>query len=127
MLEAYKAMRDNIKALKPGSDTPPEQLFGTPASYWLDLMDYNPAKAAKAIEKPLLVLQGERDYQVTMEEFELWKDSLGQKSNVTFKSYKGLNHLMIHGEGTPDPQEYNIPGKVDDQVIEDIASWVLGS
>jgi fermentation-respiration switch protein FrsA (DUF1100 family) len=124
-LETYKAMRDNVKALTPGSDTPPEQLFGIPASYWLDLRDYNPANEAKTIKRPLLILQGERDYQVPMEEFELWKDSLGNNNNATFKSYDGLNHLMIYGTGTPSPQEYSAPGKVDERVIEDIASWVL--
>ena len=73
----------------------------------------------------MLILQGERDYQVPMEEFELWKDSLGNNNNATFKSYDGLNHLMIYGTGTPSPQEYSAPGKVDERVIEDIASWVL--
>ncbi|HOQ75517.1 MAG TPA: alpha/beta fold hydrolase [Thermoclostridium sp.] len=125
ILESYKAMRDNVKALTPGTDIPPEQLFGTPASYWLDLKDYNPANEARAIDRPLLFLQGERDYQVTMEEFELWKEALGNRSNATFKSYDGLNHLMIYGSGTPGPQEYNTPGKVDERVIEDIASWIL--
>jgi len=126
-LETYKAMRDRVKALTPGSDLPPEQLFGIPASYWLDLKDYRPAEAAKAIGKPLLILQGERDYQVTMEDFEQWKDALEDKDNVTFKSYEGLNHLMIYGTDTPGPQDYNTPGKVDDRVLEDIASWILGS
>ena len=126
-LETYKAMRDRVKSLTSGSDIPPEQLFGIPASYWLDLKDYHPAEAAKAIGKPLLILQGERDYQVTMEDFEQWKDALKDKDNVTFKSYDGLNHLMIYGTETPSPQDYNTPGKVEDRVIEDIASWILGS
>jgi len=125
LLELYKTMRDNVKALAPGSDTPPEKLFGTPASYWLDLKYYDPAEEAKSIDKPLLILQGERDYQVTMEEFELWKAALANKGNAVLKSYDGLNHLMIYGTGTPGPQEYNAPGKVDDRVIEDIASWIL--
>lgn len=125
VLKAYETMRNQVKALTQDSDIPAAQLFGTPASYWLDLKDYNPANAAKPIDKPLLLLQGERDYQVTMEEFALWKEALGQKSDVVFKSYDGLNHLMLYGTGTPNPQEYNSPGKVDDRVIEDIASWIL--
>lgn len=125
-LETYKSMRDNIKALTPDSDASAAQLFGAPASYWLDLKGYHPAKEARSIDRPLLILQGERDYQVTMDEFDLWKDALGQKSNVTFKSYEGLNHLMMSGSEPSSPDEYKTPGKVDDRVIEDIASWISG-
>lgn len=126
-LRSYETMRDNVKALTDDSDTPSEQLFGIPASYWLDLKDYRPEQEAKSIHKPVLILQGERDYQVTMDEFRTWKDALSENDNVTFKSYDGLNHLMIYGTGKPGPQEYNSPGKVDERVIEDMASWVLES
>lgn len=125
LLETYKSMRDNVKALTPDSDIPSEQLFGIPASYWLDLKGYRPEIEAGSIGKPLLILQGERDYQVTMDEFESWKKALSGNSNATFRSYDGLNHLMIFGSGDPGPQEYNVAGNVDDRVIDDIASWVL--
>ena len=48
--------------------------LGVPASYWLDLRGYQPAQAARTLSQPLLILQGERDYQVTMEDFRLWKE-----------------------------------------------------
>lgn len=124
-IQAYEAMRDNIKALTPESKFTSAQLFNCPASYWLDLKDYNPAEVAKSIEKPLLILQGERDYQVTMKEFNLWKDALGNKNNVTLKSYEGLDHLYLYGTEKSNPQEYNVAGKVDSRAIEDIAAWVL--
>ena len=51
-------------------------LSGAPASYWLDLRGYDPPSAAKEVKAPMLILQGERDYQVTTEEFAQWKASL---------------------------------------------------
>lgn len=123
-IDMISAMRSNIKNLKTTTDFTSDKLLGTPASYWLDLKDYNPAKKAKSIEKPLLILQGERDYQVTMREFDLWKADLKGKKNVSFKSYSGLNHLFIEGTGKPSPQEYEIAGKVDARVINDISSWI---
>ena len=124
-VQSAEATRDIIKSLTPDSKFTAAQLFNCPVSYWLDLKNYNPAEQAKSIMKPLLILQGERDYQVTMKEFNLWKDALGSKNNVTFKSYEGLDHLYLYGTEKSDPQEYYMPGRVDSRVIDDIGAWVL--
>ena len=47
----------------------------------------------------MLILHGERDYQVTPEEFARWKAALGSRRDVTFHSYPALNHLFIAGTG----------------------------
>ena len=38
----------------------------------LDLRKYEPAKEAANLQQPILILQGERDYQVTMEIFDFY-------------------------------------------------------
>jgi len=101
-----------------------ENLLGAGALYWLDLKGYEPAEKAKSMKRPLLILQGERDYQVTMEDFEGWKKSLSGKANVKFKSYPSLNHLLIQGEGKCTPSEYQKSGHVNRVVIDDIAQWI---
>jgi hypothetical protein len=75
----------------------------------------------------MLILQGERDYQVTMAEFAKWKAALGSRSDVTFHSYPALNHLFIAGTGPSLPAEYLVPGHVAEDVIRDIATWILGA
>jgi dienelactone hydrolase len=95
-IESLRAEVAKVKALKPG-DT--GTALGAPDSYWLDLRGYNPPEAAKALRTPLLILQGERDYQVTMDNFEAWKKALAGRPNVTFKTYPKLNHLFVEGEG----------------------------
>lgn len=99
-------------------------VLGVPASYWVDLKTYDPIAVAARIERPILVLQGERDYQVTMKEFGLWKQGLGHKHNVAFESYPGLNHMFIAGSGASSPEEYRQPGHVAAAVIDDIATWI---
>jgi len=42
-----------------------QELFFAYAPYWLDLRDYQPADAAKALKRPVLVLQGGRDWRVS--------------------------------------------------------------
>ena len=86
-------------------------------------MDYDPVEVAKQLDIPILILQGDRDYQVTMEDFRLWQ-TLGDKPNIEFKLYPGLNHLFMYGEGKPTPDEYLQPAHVAEQVIEDIANWI---
>ena len=124
-LDRVKARAALVKDAKLSAKTPAAQLpFGVPAKYWLDLRGYDPAKSARAIKRPMLILQGGRDYQVTMADFDGWKKSLAGRPNVRLKVYPALNHLFIAGEGKSSPVEYQTPGHVAEIVIADIAAWV---
>jgi dienelactone hydrolase len=103
------------------------KMFGIPmpGSYYLDLRNYRGGEVAAALRIPILVLQGERDYQVRMVDFEGWKKALSKRRNTAFKSYPALNHLFIAGSGPSSPAEYAQPGHVADEVIQDIAEWIL--
>jgi fermentation-respiration switch protein FrsA (DUF1100 family) len=90
----------------------------------LDMRAYHQLDVAAALKIPVLVLNGERDYQVTMTDFNGWKKALAGHANVTFKSYPAINHLFIPGTGPPSPAEYLKPGHVELDVIEDIAAWI---
>ena len=126
-LDAIKLQVARVKEPTLSSATPSSELpLGIPAKYWLDLRGYNPAEFAKGLKVPILVLQGERDYQTTMEDFAAWRQRLSSKSNATFKSYPKLNHLFIEGEGRSTPSEYNVSGHVAPEVIKDIAAWIKG-
>ena len=102
----------------------PLSAFHLPEQYLVDLKDYHPDAELKKIGMPVLVLQGERDYQVTMKDFALWRAAMEGRSNAVFHSYERLNHLFIAGEGKSNPAEYQKPGHVDLQVIDDIANWI---
>ena len=82
-LEKLEALEREVALVKSPdlkADTPAEDLpLKVPASYWLDLRDYAPAEAAKALKQPMLILQGERDYQVTMDDFRRWRQALGSR------------------------------------------------
>jgi dienelactone hydrolase len=105
--------------------TPADQLLGLPASYWLDLRGYNPAVLAAKINKPMLLLQGERDYQVKMVDFKGWQKYLKCNKKTVFKSYPKLNHLFMEGVGKiSTPDEYEKESHIPAYVIKDIANWV---
>lgn len=122
-LESIKMLAGRVKALEPADgDAPP--ILGMRVSYLLDLKGYDPSAVAKKLTMPMLILQGERDFQVTMKDFALWKAALGARKDVTFHSYPALNHLFIAGEGKSTELEYRKPGHVFPDVIDDIAKWV---
>jgi dienelactone hydrolase len=114
-----------IKKLTPADTNSSKMLLNAPPAYWLDLRAHDPVVEAKSLKQPLLILQGGRDYQVTPAQFEDWKKGLESSPNVTFKLYPGLNHLFIAGKGKSTPQEYEKGGYVGEEVVSDIADWVL--
>ena len=99
--------------------------MSVPAAYLADLKGYRPDLEAKSLNTPMLILQGERDYQVTMKDFGLWKSELQARRNVRFLTYPKLNHLFNAGEGKSRPEEYQQSGHVDEQVVAGIANWIF--
>lgn len=105
-----------------------EQLpLNLPSFYWQSFTKYNQVQVAKKLKQPILVIQGERDYQVTMTDFNLWKQNLGANPKNKFISYPSLNHMLMKGEGKSIPAEYEKQGNVDEQIIKDIADWIKGN
>lgn len=102
-------------------------ILGASRSYWLDLRAQRPVDAARSLDRPILVLQGERDYQVTMNDFLGWKKALAGRRDATLKSYPKLNHFFVAGEGRSGPEEYRKPGHVAAEVVDDIAAFVAGA
>ncbi len=115
-----------IRVLTPADATRTDSLLGAPPAYWLDLRDYDAPAAAAALDLPLLILHGGRDYQVTEEDLANWRRVLEGRPGVRLRAFPALNHLFIAGQGPSGPQEYLNPGFVAGEVIEEIAHWIYG-
>ncbi|MFF2079175.1 alpha/beta hydrolase family protein [Kitasatospora sp. NPDC058162] len=110
-------------------DTPAESLpFGLSAAYWLDLRGYDQVGTAAGLRPlPMLLLQGGRDYQVTVEDdLARWRQALGDRPEVSIRIHPEANHLFLPGTGPATPAEYARPGHVAAAVVEDIADWLAG-
>ena len=102
-----------------------EMLYLGGDEYWRTLREYDPVATARELSLPRLVLQGERDYQVTPEgDFAKWQEALGGQESVSLRQYDRLNHLFMPGEGQPGPEEYFEPNNVPERVVGDIATFV---
>ncbi len=107
-------------------DHPPAG-YNYPSSYFMyDVTRWHSVEEAKSRKEALLIMQGARDYQVTVkDEFTRWKEGLSSRSNVQFKEYPKLNHFFTEGDGELScPSEYQIPANVPEYVIQDIITWV---
>ncbi|MCU1640138.1 MAG: hypothetical protein JWN03_413 [Nocardia sp.] len=119
--QAQRVDSPGLSASTPAAELP----FGLPGAYWLDLRGYDPVATAAALDKPMLILQGGRDYQVTVEDdLALWQAGLGERPDVTIRVYDADNHLFFPGTGPSNPAEYEPAQHIDPAVIADIADWL---
>jgi uncharacterized protein len=115
-----------INALQDSDAGTSEKILNASPAYWLDLRGYYPPDVALKVNRLMLILQGSRDYQVTIEDFENWKKTLDGRADVEFKLYPKLNHLFAEGQGIPTPNEYSlVHGSLAEYVITDIAGFIL--
>jgi dienelactone hydrolase len=125
-LDEIKKDVDRINALQESDAGETEKIIFAPPAYWLDLRGYYPPDVALKVNRPMLILQGSRDYQVTTEDFENWRKALGGRPDVEFKLYPKANHLFAEGQGLPTPNEYSlVHGSVAEYVVTDIAAFIL--
>jgi alpha-beta hydrolase superfamily lysophospholipase len=124
-LDAVKAQAARIDALADADKGDLTPLLGAPASYWLDLAGYDAFAQAKALRKPILLLQGADDYQVTMDEdFLRWQLEMKSVEQFTARSFSGLSHLFMPAGDPPGPSDYQTAGHVDAAVINELALWI---
>ena len=112
-----------IKSLETSDEDAP-RIFGLPAAYWVDLKGYDAPAAAKKLGIPILVLQGERDFQTSMTDFNIWKQALAGAKGTTVQSYPSLNHIFVAGEGKSSEEEYKKAAHVAPEVIDVVAKFM---
>lgn len=101
----------------------------TRAYYFKEMGEHPSINYLKVLNKPALILQGDKDSHVSVEkDFNGYKNLLGDKPNVTFKLYPNLNHMFmrsVYGKILKMKKEYKVAQHVDGQVINDISNWIL--
>jgi dienelactone hydrolase len=107
-------------------DSPGKSLLGGAGpAYFLSGFAYNEVATARSLPQPLLFLQGDRDYQVTVaNDLDVWLRGLRGRAGVTVVQFPDADHLFLDGSGPPTPLDYQKAGHVDPAVIATIASWI---
>jgi len=81
---------------------------------------------AQTLKQPMLFLLGGSDYQVTQEDFQIWKNALADRGDVQFILYPGFSHMFMPVEGgqKATPATYTVAGHVAEEVVDDIGNWI---
>jgi len=103
---------------------------GTTLYYFKEMGEHPTSGYLLATVKPILIMQGEKDFQATAEkDFAAYKQLLAGRSNVTFRLYENLSHAFVpsvYGDIMKAKQEYNVEQHISGEVIADIANWING-
>lgn len=122
---SYDQMYQEIEKMKNidklGDD---ERVMGQTVKYMKSILEYDDVKEAEKMTMPVLVLQGEEDYQVTMDDFNIWKDQFNDKKNWEFQSFPGLSHLFMPGKYEDGAASYQGEKYVPEEVITSIAAFI---
>lgn len=129
-IEALSSKFNNIYSLSDEEAKSNKVLGKYVRAYYLKEMGEHPSiDYLKELDKPVLILQGEKDFQVSLEnDFEGYKEIFDDRRNVTFKLYPNLNHLFmpsVYGELLKAKKEYKVAQRMDKQVMKDISEWIL--
>ena len=102
---------------------------GTTLYYFKEMGEHQASEYLLKLKKPILIMQGEKDFQATPEkDFAAYKELLKDKENVTFKLYENLNHLFVnsvYGNIMKAMKEYKVEQHIGENVIKDLADWIL--
>ena len=103
---------------------------GTTLYYFKEMGQPTVEEWLQKTRKPMLVMQGEKDFQVKASvDFEMYRRLLGDRDNVTFRLYPGLNHAFVPArfDSIADAKKEFTPERhIGPQVLDDLADWILG-
>ena len=103
---------------------------GTTLYYFKEMGQPTVADYLAKTQKPMLILQGEKDVQVKAGvDFALYRQLLGDRENVTFRLYPGLNHCFVSAvsDSIADAKkEFAAERHIGPEVLDDIARWIRG-
>ncbi len=103
---------------------------GTTLYYFKEMGKYAVPNYLEKLEKPILVMQGAKDFQVKADkDYKMYQELLAEKPNATFRLYNNLNHCFvpaIYENISKAKQEYKPERHIGEDVIGDIAEWIQG-
>ena len=101
---------------------------GTTLYYFKDMGQPTVAQWLERTHKPMLIMQGEKDFQVKAHvDFAMYRELLFDRDNVTFKLYPGLNHAFVPArfDSIADAKKEFTPERhIGAEVLDDIAQWI---
>ncbi len=101
-----------IRAIKENGDVSkfPLPLQALSSPWGRAFLDYDPLTAIRKVRQPILILQGELDQQVTMDQARMLEESARKSGNkeVTVRVFPRLNHLFLPAKSGAEREYANL-------------------
>jgi len=117
------ALKSEFTAVRGAAMPNSVMVLGLPAGYWRSLMARDNIAALHNVSVPLLVLQGDRDAQVSRQDYELVTAAV-PANRLETEYFTGLDHIFIPAPEGANGSEMLIGSHVADQVINRIGAWL---
>lgn len=119
-----------LDALEKDTAQPQDQYLGVPFSYWKNDYYRNVEQDFKTLQQPVLIIQGGKDYQVTLQDYEIWKkwaEEINAK-NYTFQLFPEMNHILNDSKNEWSlPNEYFNKGVPNQNISKIMIEWILNN
>ena len=126
--EKFQIMFDGLYQLSDEEAKQKKVGNGTTLYYFKEMGDHAASVYLMNIQKPMLFMQGEKDFQATVEkDFNAYKQMLSDQNNVTFCLYENLSHAFVpsvYGNIMKAKQEYHVEQHIGEDVIRDLENWI---
>jgi alpha-beta hydrolase superfamily lysophospholipase len=98
---------------------------GLGPAYYLSLQRYDCVATARSLPQPILILQGGRDYQVTVaDDLVRWQRGFAGRPAVEVVRLARADHLFADGSGRSTPLDYARPAHVAPEAVAAVARWI---
>lgn len=120
---AVNAQNQTFADIRSGKMQSARLYAGATVAYWRDRMNRDPARKARSLNIPILVLQGASDTEVHEADYERLQSVLSKKAGgkTQFHWFPDLNHSFVSSK---DAQSSSNSKSIDPEVIRVIASWM---
>lgn len=126
--EDTKRIVADLKTKKTVNDYPPalESVFRKDIQkFMMNWMAYEPTEIIKELDIPILILNGSKDLQVSVEEAKNLKDAA---PNAQIEIIENMNHVLVNiaGDELENSKSYNEPyRKISPKLVEHISTFIL--
>src|SRR5262249_31526131 len=102
-----------------GESLPDDLLWQRSPAFWRSVDKNAPAGRPDGLQRPVLVLHGNKDVQVGSKDMDAWRKLLQGRRDVVFREYPQLDH-SFRADGGTDPKR----GAIAAEVVKDLGKWV---
>jgi len=120
-----KLLTDYLQTALDGKLPPGAPVLAATAGYYYELDRMNPIEIVRELEIPVLIVQGDADFESTVQDYIMFMNALWTRLNVYFQLLPGLDHYFMPVKGEMSTPDYYYEFRhIDIQLIDAMFSWI---